>query len=118
MGVFALFVHHAGALAQHFGGAHAAAAFAQNIGGENHAGRAAQIAGGDFLDERGHVDVRGAGDGARRVETIQAARRFDGRLPRSHAPARCRRSSARIVRERASALFREVAYERVPPEAA
>ena len=35
--------------------------------------RAAQIAGGDLLDEARHVDVRGAGRGAGRIEAEQAA---------------------------------------------
>ena len=81
----AFFGHHASAFAERFGGADAAAALAENIRAENHARRAAQIAGGDFLDEGGDVDVRGASDGAGSVETIEAARGFDGGLARSHA---------------------------------
>ncbi len=36
-GRLSFFVHHAGAFAEHFSGAHAAAAFAQDIGGKDHA---------------------------------------------------------------------------------
>ena len=85
--LLALFVHHAGAFAKHFGGAHAPAAFAQNIRGKNHARGAAQIAGRNFLDERGNVDMRGAGNRARRVEAVKAPRGFDGGLPADSSAA-------------------------------
>src|SRR5208282_6829840 len=81
---FALFVHHAGALAEDLRGADAAAAMPENIRGENFACGAAQIAGRDFLDEGRHVDVRGTSDRAGRVEAVEAARGFDGGLPPSH----------------------------------
>src|SRR5262249_60907720 len=42
-GLFALLVHHAGALAEHFGGTHAATALAQYVGFEDHARRAARV---------------------------------------------------------------------------
>ena len=84
-GLFFLLVHHAGAFAEYFGGAHAAATVSEDIGFENHARGAAQIVRRDFLDERRDVNVRGASDGAGRVKAEKAARGFDGGLARGHA---------------------------------
>ena len=66
-------MHHAGAFAEHIHGAGARATAAQNIGVENAQRRAAQVAGGDALDEARHIDMRGTGDGAGRVEAVEAA---------------------------------------------
>jgi hypothetical protein len=65
-------IQYAGAFAEHFHGTGARAGMAERIGVENDPGRAAQIPAGDFLDERGHVDVRGASDGAGRIVAEQA----------------------------------------------
>ena len=51
----------------------ARATAAQNVGIEDAQRRTAEIAGGDALDEAGNVDVGGAGSGAGRVETVEAA---------------------------------------------
>jgi len=65
-------VEHAGTLAQDLDGTGARARVPERVRIEDHACRTAQVAGGDLLDERGHVDVRGAGDGAGRVVAVQA----------------------------------------------
>jgi hypothetical protein len=46
---------------------------AQNVGIEDALRRPAQIARSDALDEARHIDVRGTGSGAGRVEAVQAA---------------------------------------------
>ena len=105
-GFLALFEHHAGAFAKHFGGADAAAAVAQNVGGKNDAGGAGQIAGRNFLDEGGNVDVRRTSSRAGRVETVEAARGFDGGLAEAKAPAQCPRNSSRTGRRSFGAISR------------
>src|SRR5713101_6606745 len=80
-GFHAFLFHHASALAKNLCGANSPAALAEDVGFENHARGTAQIAGEYFLDECGYVNVRGAGDRARCVETVEAARGLDGRLP-------------------------------------
>jgi hypothetical protein len=50
----------------------------------NHTRGPEQIPRGHFLDKCGHVDTRGASDGAGRVETVETARRLNGRLANGH----------------------------------
>src|SRR5206468_10681640 len=59
-------------LAQHFDGTCPRARMPERVRVENHACRAAQIAAGDLLDEGRDVDVRGAGDRAGCVVTVEA----------------------------------------------
>ena len=61
----------ASALAKHFDGTNSRATQAQYVGVQNRHGRTSQVAAGDFLDEGRHVDVGGAGVGARRVEAVE-----------------------------------------------
>src|ERR1019366_3325551 len=68
-----------GAFAEDIDGTHAGATEAEDVGVENGLRAAAQIAGGDLLDKARHVDVGGAGGGARSIEAIQAAVGFDHR---------------------------------------
>ena len=77
-------VHHAGAFAKNFGGAHTSATVAQDIGLEDYARGATQIIGRDLLDECGNVNVRRAGCGAWSIKTEKTARGFYGGLPRGH----------------------------------
>ena len=77
-------MHHAGAFAEHFGGADAAATVSQDIGGQISRGPIRQVAGRNLLDECGNIDMRGAGDRARRVKAIETARGFDSGLALGH----------------------------------
>ena len=78
-GLLIVAMHHAGAFAQDVHGTDAGATQAEDVGIENGLRGAAQIAGGDLLDEARHVDVGGAGRGARSIETVEAAVGFHGR---------------------------------------
>ena len=74
-------VHDAGAFAKHFDRAGPRATAAQNIGVENAERGTAQIAGADAFDESRHIDVRGAGRGAGRIETIETTIGFNDAQP-------------------------------------
>src|ERR1700722_13671099 len=78
------FVHDAGAFAQNLSRTHPPATMAQNIRLKNYPSRTSQIVRGDFLDESGHVDMRGACRDARSIEAVQASSGFDGSLTRRH----------------------------------
>ena len=69
-------VTHAGLLAQNLGGADAGAAAAEDIRRENLLGRALNVLVADIADERGDVDLAGAGIHAGCVVAIQAASAF------------------------------------------
>ena len=77
-GLLVVAMHHAGAFAEDVHGADARAAQAEDVGVENGLGGAAQVAGRDLLDEARHVDVGGAGRGARGIEAVEAAIGFHG----------------------------------------
>ena len=72
-GLLVVAVEHAGSFAEHVDRATAGATGAENVGVENGPGGAGQVAAGDLFDESWNVDVRGAGGGAGRVETVEAA---------------------------------------------
>ena len=72
-------VHDAGAFAQNVDRTDARAAQRQNVRIQNGLGRSAQVAAGDLLDEARHIDVRGAGARAGRVEAVEAAVGFHHR---------------------------------------
>ena len=71
---------HAGLLAQHLGGAHAGAHAAERVGLQDGTGRAPVVVLRNAVDERGNVDARGAGRGARGVVAVVAAFGLDQRL--------------------------------------
>src|SRR5580704_1797743 len=83
-GLLAFLDHHTRALAEHFGRTNSSAACAEDIRLEDHARRPAHIRRHDPLDEPRHIDPRRARLNTRRVKTVEATGRFDGRLPRVH----------------------------------
>jgi len=66
-------VHYAVAFAEDIHGADSRTTQAQNVGIEDGGGGASEVAGRDLFDEARHVDVSGAGGGAGRIETEEAA---------------------------------------------
>ena len=68
---------------------------------------------GDFLDEAWNIDVSGAGDGARRVETKQAARGFHQCGLRLRTPDEYPRTLARIVRRSCVTVLHELRLHQI-----
>src|SRR6267378_3085868 len=79
LSLYSAIIQDARTFAQHFHRACARARVAERIRIENDPRGAAQVAGRDLLDEGGDVDVRGAGDRARRIVTVEALVRLEQR---------------------------------------
>ncbi len=100
-GLFVVAQHHAGALAQHVHRTDARTTCAQNVCVQDGQRRAHQVLRGDFLDEARHIDVRGTGRRAGRIEAVEAAVGFDQRFLRSEGGMQIRKPAGdlRVVLE-------------------